>query len=142
MKKTYLFTVLLILIGCFKTNAQNYNVDSTTKLVTNFDGRYTFNNVGLYDIDLKQYIESYATQTLVTISVGTEGTGRIAFLQYGGEKRVHIITKAYKRDNQFEFYWNSLNGAEHYYLLILKNNTVIQLQSSPSPNYTLMVWGF
>lgn len=124
------------------SQSSSYNVNSTTGQVTNWEAKFIFNRVSIYDSDLKEYTESYPTRTIVVINIYSNGTGKLFTAQNGYSKNDYDIKSCVKYDDRFEFIWEpDLRSNEtHKFILYLKNNKVHQLQSRGDSNNRIVVW--
>jgi hypothetical protein len=125
MKKTFAFSVMLILIGTFQSYAQSgtYNIDPSTKRVTNLNTKYTFNNVYSYDFDLKKGSQSYRANCIVVIEINNNGTGRL-ITALDGDKSVLTLVSCYKYDSHYTFETTNQYGKNLNAILTIENGLV------------------
>jgi hypothetical protein len=125
MKKTFAFLFMLILIATFQSYAQSgsYNIDPSTKRVTNLNTRYEFSNVYTYDFDLKKGTQSYRANCLVIIEINGNGTGRL-ITALDGEKNILTLVSCYKYDSHYEFEATNQYGKNLNAQLIIENGYI------------------
>lgn len=87
-----------------------YNINPTTKQVTNLHVKYTFPYFCTYDYDLKRQINTREVETLIVINVNEDGTGSLSI--YTNIKQFFTITGCYKFDGYYKLVLENSNGRE------------------------------
>lgn len=138
--KTSIMLFLMIALNA-RTNsfAQNstYNIDPTTKQITNWNTRYNFKYLYTYDFDLKQSSQTYDVDLIVVIEVNSEGKGRFVS-SLGGEKTILTLASCFLNTDTFVFNCFTLDGKKITANMSLKNNRVDKFWVTNSNNVAVV----
>ncbi|HEY9167892.1 MAG TPA: hypothetical protein VIN72_00215 [Lutibacter sp.] len=108
MKKLLKFVILIIIINQpIQVFSQTYNINSTTKEISNYSKIINFSKITKYDLEFEEYLDTQDMNTKISILIYEGGAGKMELAQEGYGKWTYILysCKEKKYKNSEKLVW-------------------------------------
>jgi len=108
MKKLLKLVILIIIINQpFQVFSQTYNINSTTKEISNYSKIINFSKITKYDLEFEEYLDTQDMNTKISILIYEGGAGKMELAQEGYGKWTYILysCKEKKYKNSEKLVW-------------------------------------